>query len=149
MPGGEGKPPTTSAAFEVQRFAQLLSQADHRVTRELAGVLEEEGFTVDQWRILLLLADGASHPMSEIAEFALFSAPTLTRLVDRMVAENLVYRKADPRDRRRVLIHISARGRSVHERLGHCIEDAILADADSADVARLTALLVRLVDRLR
>lgn len=90
--------------------------------------------------------------MSEIAEFALLPAPTLTRLIDRMVADNLAYRKPDPQDRRRVLVHITRRGRVLQKRLAGRIEGsqtAILAEADADDVAQLAALLTDLADRLR
>jgi len=122
------------------------------VTRDLARLLQEEGSTLNEWRTLLVLADGASHPMSEIAAFALFPAPTLTRLIDRMVADNLVYRKADPCDRRRVLVHITSRGQERHERLAQRIEGAqvaMLGDADGSDLARLAALLTSLLDPQR
>jgi DNA-binding MarR family transcriptional regulator len=133
----------------MQELAQLLSQAERGVTRQLARVLEEERCTVEQWRTLVLLMDGVSHPMSEIAEFALLPAASLTRLIDRMVADNLAYRKADPQDRRRVLVHISPRGRALQRRLAAHIEESILAEADPNDVAQLAALLTRLADRLR
>jgi DNA-binding MarR family transcriptional regulator len=142
----------TRSDYVMQRLAQVLSQAERGVTRQLGLLLEQEGSTVEQWRVLMLLADGASHPMSELAEFALLPAPTLTRLVDRMVADNLAYRKADPRDRRRVLVHITPRGRALQRRLTERIETsqtAILAEADPDDVARLAALLTDLADRLR
>jgi DNA-binding MarR family transcriptional regulator len=145
----EGKAPDPSSA---QQLAQLLSQAERGVTRQLGRVLEEEGSTVEEWRTLVLLADGTSHPMSEIAEFALLPAPTLTRLIDRMVADNLAYRKPDPRDRRRVLVHITPRGRALHRKLAGRIEESyakILAEADPADVAHLAALLTELAARLR
>jgi len=98
--------PDTLSAADIQQLAQLLSRAERRLTRRLARPLEEEGATVEQWRALVLLADGAGHTMSEIAEFALLPSPSNTRLIDRMVADNLVYRKADMRDRRRVLVHV-------------------------------------------
>ena len=142
----------SSSASAMQELAQLLSQAEHGVTRQLRRVLDDEGSTVEQWRALVLLADGVSHPMSEIAEFALLPAPTLTRLIDRMVADNLAYRKADPRDRRRVLVHITPRGRALQRRLAGRIEDShavILAQADPDDVAQLAALLTDLAARLR
>jgi DNA-binding MarR family transcriptional regulator len=135
-----------------QQLAQLLSQAERQVTRELGRVLGPSGCSVEQWRTMALLADGETHSMSEIAEFALLSPPSLTRLVDRMVADNLAYRTQDPQDRRRVLVHITARGRRVHEHLARLIErdrDAILADADARDVAQLAALLNDLVHRMR
>jgi DNA-binding MarR family transcriptional regulator len=139
-------------ASVMQRLAQLLSQAERGVTRQLGRLLEEEGSTVEQWRTLVLLADGRGHSMSEIAEFALVPAPSLTRLVDRMVADNLAYRKADPRDRRRVLVRITPRGRSLQKRLAGRIEGsqaAILAEAVADDVAQLAALLTHLADRFR
>ncbi len=135
----------------MQRLAQLLSQAEHRLTRELSRVLEEGGSTVEEWRTLALLVDGGGHPMSEIAEFALLPAPTITRLIDRMVSANLAYRTADPRDRRRVLVRITPQGRDLHDRLRSRIEarqDAVLARAETDDVAQLAALLTQLLDRL-
>jgi DNA-binding MarR family transcriptional regulator len=143
-----GAVPTTA----MQRLAHLLSQAEYGVTRGLARVLEEEDCSVEQWRALVLRADGVSHSMSEVAEFALLAAPTLTRLVDRMVADNLAYRTADPQDRRRVLVHITRRGRALQKRLAGRIESsraAILAEADPGDVAQLALLLTDLTNRLR
>jgi DNA-binding MarR family transcriptional regulator len=136
----------------MQHLAQVLSQAERRVTRQLATVLEREGCTVEQWRTLTLLADGQSHPMAEIAEVALLPAPSVTRLVDRMVADNLVYRKPDDRDRRRVLVRITRRGRDLHRRLAVGIEreqDAILARTGERELAQVVATLSGLVRRLR
>src|ERR671911_319721 len=128
----------------MQRLVQLLSHAERRVIRRLGEVLEDVGCTVERWRVLTLLADGATHSMSEIGEFALLPPPTLTRLIDRMVAENLAYRNADSLDRRRVLVHISPRGRALHDRLAKRIErkrDLILAEVGASHVAQLAALL--------
>jgi DNA-binding MarR family transcriptional regulator len=148
----EGIARGSTPAAALQRLAQLLSQAERRVTRQLGRVLEEEGCSVEQWRALVLLADEVSHSMSEVAEFALLPAPTLTRLIDRMVADNLAYRTVDPQDRRRVLVHITPRGRSLQKRLAGRIERSqavILAEADPDDVAQLAALLSDLARRLR
>jgi DNA-binding MarR family transcriptional regulator len=148
----EGAARASAPAVATQRLAQLLSQAEHGVTRQLGRVLDGEGCSVEQWRALVLLADGVSHSMSEVAEFALLPAPTLTRLIDRMVADNLAYRTVDPQDRRRVLVHITPRGRALQKRLAGRIESsqaAILAEADPDDVAQLAALLSDLANRLR
>ncbi len=122
------------------------------MTRQLARALEAEGSTIEQWRILLLLADGRGHPMSEIAEFALVPAPSLTRQIDRMVTDGLVHRMADERDRRRVLVHLTRRGRAPHRRSGERVEHeqhALLAGGEPAQAERLLSLLGGLVDRLR
>jgi DNA-binding MarR family transcriptional regulator len=148
----EGIARPSDPAGAMQHVAQLLSQAERGVTRQLRRVLEEEDCSVEQWRALVLLSDRVGHSMSEVAESALLPAPSLTRLVDRMVANNLAYRTVDPRDRRRVLVHITRRGRGLHRRLAVRIENnhtAILSEADPDDVARLGALLTDLADRLR
>jgi DNA-binding MarR family transcriptional regulator len=114
--------------------------------------LEQEGCSVEHWRILLLLSDGHGHPMTEVAEFALVPAPSVTRLIDRMVTEGLVHRTADPRDRRRVLVHLTPGGRALRQRLDELVEreqDAMLAGAPAAEAERLLGLLGVLADRLR
>lgn len=128
------------------RVAHLLSQTEARVTRELSRILAVEGCTVEQWRALALLADGQSHSMSEIAEAAVVPLPSLTRLIDRLVAENLAYRQPDDEDRRRVLVHVSERGRDLYTRACRLIEDeqdAVLAAADWTGLAELTQYLDR------
>jgi DNA-binding MarR family transcriptional regulator len=133
-------------------LAHLLSQAERRVTARLSAVLELEGLTLAQWRVLSLLADGAGHPMTEAAEFAMVPAPTLTKVVDRMVSSNLVYRRPDLRDRRRVLIYSTARGRRLHQRLSRDLGPAerVLRDiADEQDAAELSRLLQGVLKRLR
>jgi DNA-binding MarR family transcriptional regulator len=144
--------PRSTPPSLIQELAQALSRAERVVTRELVRALEAEGSTIEQWRILLLLADGRGHAMSEIAEFALVPAPSLTRLIDRMVSDGLVHRRPDLRDRRRVRVHVTRRGRALHRRLAERLaheQQAMLAGAEPAEVRRLLGLLGGLVDRLR
>jgi DNA-binding MarR family transcriptional regulator len=135
----------------LEELAQALSRAERCVSRRLARALEPEACTVEQWRILLLLGDGRGHRMSELAEFALLPAPTLTRLVDRMATDGLLYRRIDERDRRRVLVHLTRRGRALRRSAGERVEreqEALLAGADAKDVQRLRALLDELAERV-
>jgi len=139
-----------SRESDLQRLAQLLSQAERHFRRELERVLDGQGSTIEQWRTLALLMDGASHTMSEITEHAMLPAARSTRVIDRMVAKNLVYRKVDPVDRRRVLVRATARGETLHFELKTRIEaerDTILAETNPDEVAQLTALLGTLLDR--
>lgn len=133
-------------------LAHLLSHAERRLGRRLAAVLAKEDCSVEEWRVLSAVADGQGHPMSEIAEHALMPAPTLTKLVDRMVAGNLVYRRPDPVDRRRVLLYLTARGRILHQRAAHRVhsDQTRLLDAigDRGELARLLPLLSATVDGL-
>lgn len=125
-------------------LASVLSRAERHVTRRVAAVLAEEGCTVEQWRVLAAVAGTSGRPMTEIAEAAMLPAPSLTKLVDRMVADNLVHRRPDPSDRRRVLLHLAPRGRIRHERAAHRLaEDQALLLASLPDEL---AALARLLD---
>jgi DNA-binding MarR family transcriptional regulator len=131
-------------------LVQALSHAERAVVRRLSPVLEAEGCSLARWRVLLLLADGKGHPMSEIAEFALVPAPSLTRLVDRMGTDGLVHRRVDARDRRRTLAHLTPRGRALHRRLDQRVQreqDAVLAEAGPGDAEALLGLLGALAGR--
>jgi len=98
-------------------LGRLLAQAGRLVSRLTEAVLASATLTVDQWRVLDLLADRAGHSMSEIAGAVVVPGPTLTKIVDRLVDAALVYRLVDDRDRRRVLVFISDDGRALHQRL--------------------------------
>ncbi len=135
---------TTRAGWQL---ADLLSHAEHQVSRRLSAALQAEGLTLDQWRALSFLADGAGHTMSEVADHAMLPPATLTRVIDRLVEVNLIYRRSDLGDRRRVLVFLSARGRSLHRRLATTIEreEAVLTAAlDDEERELLAGLLERL-----
>jgi len=129
-----------------------LSDAERRVARRLAQVLAQHGCTVERWRALALLARADSHGMTELAEFTQLPPASVTRLVDGLVADNLAHRKADPLDRRRVLVHITRRGLALQRQLSERIaaeRDAILGEVEESDVAALLESLAGLVARLR
>jgi DNA-binding MarR family transcriptional regulator len=129
-----------------------LGDAERRITRRLAQVLADHACTVERWRALAVLSGDRSHDMSELAEFTQLPPASVTRLVDALVADNLAHRKADPRDRRRVLVHITGRGLALQRELSDRIaaeSDTILGDADDGDVADLLEALAALRARLR
>ena len=132
-------------------LAGLLAQAERRVARRIESALRTADINAEQWRVLTLLADGTGHPMSEIAGFAMVPAPTLTKIIDRLIDRTLVYRRVDVEDRRRVLVFLSSRGADLFDLVG---TDVAVAERELADVlgdrdaAHLTELLSRLLDRL-
>lgn len=128
----------------------LIGDAERRLTRRLATFLSEHDCTVERWRALSLLAHGESHRMSELAEFTQLPPASLTRLVDGMVADNLVHRKPDPRDRRGILVHLTDRGLVLQARLSAQIADErLFGDLDEGELAALLESLGALVERLR
>jgi len=128
----------------------LIGDAERRLTRRLSTLLSEHDCTVERSRALSLLAHGESHRMSELAEFTQLPPASLTRLIDGMVADNLVHRKPDPRDRRGILVHLTERGLALQAELSALIADEqLLGDLDEREFAVLLEALGALVDRLR
>lgn len=134
--------------------AFLLSQAEYRMARRLEPLLAAHDCSLERWRVLCGLAlHGAhrGHPMSDVAAFATLPAPSATKLIDGMVADNLVYRRADVHDRRRVLIFPTPHGRLLHQRLTVAVEEqqrrlVELVSPDGRD--GLAVLLGRLITQL-
>ncbi|WP_158854608.1 MarR family winged helix-turn-helix transcriptional regulator [Saccharothrix deserti] len=89
---------------------------------------------------------------TSLAEFALLPAPTLTKVVDRMVAANLVYRRVDDADRRRVLVFIADHGREALRRWVAAVErdrEDLVHIVSSEEISLLTALLMRISSGLK
>lgn len=136
--------------LELQRLAQTLSRTEQSVTRRVARLLEGDGCSIEQWRAFVLLSDGTGHSMSELAKHILVPPASLTRLIDRMVALNLAYRKADTVDRRRVLVYATPRGRALHRKLSRRIsraQDEVLETLAEEDVVELIDALTGLMNR--
>jgi len=82
--------------------------------------------------------------MGEIASHTALPAPTATRVVDRLVAAQLAFRRTDPIDRRRVLVHLAADGRAVVERVCGRVErdaGAVIGAPATTERAHLAELL--------
>ncbi|MEO3768831.1 MarR family transcriptional regulator [Micromonospora sp. B9E7] len=124
-----------------------LTRAERLLSRRLGAVLADDALTVEAWRVLCLLADGQGHPMSEVSAEASLPPGTLTKLVDHLVDRNLVFRRIDPMDRRRIRAYLTARGRREHERLDQRVR-ASLAELGIPTDTGLVERLDDLVDRL-
>jgi DNA-binding MarR family transcriptional regulator len=132
-------------------LAYLLTEAERGVNRGLAEALAAEGVTVEQWRILRALSDGYGHSMGDLAAAVLMPHPTLTKAVDRLIDEALVYRRQDETDRRRVTVFLAKRGRTLIERLDRHAEEhhrAVQAAYGAQRTERLMRELARLVASL-
>ena len=90
-------------------LAHLLAQANRRLNKQLS----EEGVPLDQWRILRVLHESDGMTMRALADSVTLNRPTMTKVVDKLVADALAYRVPDPKDRRKVRIFLSDQGRAL------------------------------------
>ncbi|WUI01522.1 MarR family transcriptional regulator [Spirillospora sp. NBC_00431] len=142
---------TTGMAQDELDLPRVLARVERGIAARLAAALKTAGSTVEEWRVISLLADGAGHTMTEIADFALLPAPTLTKVIDRLVSAGLVFRRVDEADRRRVLAFLSENGRASFDRLSGTIEDEWRRVQDTVgqeELALLRVLLARMSARL-
>ena len=95
----------------------LLGRAERLLSRRLAAALDAERCSPDAWRVVALLSGGGGHCMTELSGLSLLPPSSLTRLVDQLVEEGLVHRRGDELDRRRIRVHLSPRGRRLHDRV--------------------------------
>lgn len=94
-----------------EHLSHLLTQANRHISRQLTA----EGVSLDQWRLMMALSESRGSTMGKLAEELAINHPTLTKLVDRMVEDALVYRVPDPDDRRKVRMFLSDKGSALLE----------------------------------
>jgi len=91
------------------RMRQLMS------TGQVSGWLSLD-LTMSQMKVLFLLYEGEM-TMGQLAKPLGVTLSTVTGIVDRLVAEELVVRSESPVDRRQVIGHLTKNGRQLIERL--------------------------------
>jgi DNA-binding MarR family transcriptional regulator len=108
MPAGE----VDTTAVPRPDLVELLSATTRRVSRAVASALAEDGGTLEGYRVLRCLAAAPGRTMGQLISALHLPGPTATRVVDGLVDAALAYRLPDPDDRRRVVVHPSALGRT-------------------------------------
>lgn len=125
------------------RAARVAAQA-------VDDALAADKLSVDHYLVLEALTARPGATMAELRDRTRIAAPTLTRVVDRLVSIAAVYREVDVDDRRKVRVHPSTRGRQLHTRLSMTVRDVEgewlgeLPGAESADLVRRLANLLHL-----
>jgi DNA-binding MarR family transcriptional regulator len=146
MPGPEADVITTPGRPDL---VELLTATSRRVSRAVAAALAEDGGTLEGYRVLRLLAAAPGRTMGQLVSGLRLPGPTATRVVDGLVDAALAYRLPDPGDRRRVVVHPSALGRTRLARWEGLVaaQEAALARSLGEDrVGALIQALSELVD---
>jgi long-chain acyl-CoA synthetase len=110
-----------------------LTRAVVRLSRQVEITLTESQLSVAQFRLLDRLSGGSAVGHS-LAEWLAVKPPSITALVDGLVARGLVERTVDPTDRRRVTHELTPEGRGLYD----AVSDALSA--------RLNQIVAHLAD---
>jgi DNA-binding MarR family transcriptional regulator len=123
--------------------------AAHAFNRVYKPLLDTLGLTYPQYLVMLVLWERDGVPLKAIGERLFLDSGTLTPLLKRLEAAQLVKRTRSTEDERQVLIALTAQGHALKERARN-VPQSILAASDCS-IAELIAMkdeIVALRDRL-
>lgn len=109
-PAGPAETPSLGPALD---FLSLLWRVDHALQRRSKRAALELGLTGPQRLVLSLLGRFPGLPAGRLAALLHVHPSTLTGVLQRLERAGLIRRRADPRDRRRALFGLTARGREL------------------------------------
>ena len=132
-------------AFTIMDVARLIkTYADQRA--------RQFGVSRAQWAVLIRMERTEGLKQSELAEMLDLQPITLTRLLDRLAANGLIERRADPNDRRANRLFLKPAARPLLEQLAELGTDmmaTVLEGLDAKSNERLLRDLVLMKDNLR
>lgn len=117
-----GKRSGAQPCAEETAFLELLRTSD-QLTRGLVPILRAEELSMTQYNVLRILR-GAAEGLTcgEIGNRMITRDPDITRLLDRLEKRDLILRQREVRDRRTVLVRITAAGLDLLGRLDEPVQ---------------------------
>ena len=133
-----------SLGYQVNRLARLLAGS-------LRARIEPHGVVPGQFAQLLALYDEDGITQNELCERVHVDQSTMAHTLKRMERDGLINRSADPTDRRRAIIRLTSRARSLQPILtAAAVEVNAVATrgVDSAEADAAMSVVARLIDNL-
>ena len=121
----------------------------HAFNRVYKPLLDKLGLTYPQYLVMLVLWERDGVPVKDIGERLFLDSGTLTPLLKRLEAADLIKRTRSTEDERQVLIALTIKGESLREK-ARAVPQSILA-ASACSVGELVSMkneIVALRDRL-
>lgn len=126
--------PRREFAFLVHDVARLLKTYADQKARQY-------GMTRAQWAVLVRLQRTEGLKQSELAEILDLQPITLTRLLDRLCANGLIERRADPDDRRANRLFLTPAAGPVVKSLGRLGEELMTTVLEGIDLDTVELML--------
>ncbi|MCU0459899.1 MAG: MarR family transcriptional regulator [Bacteroidales bacterium] len=89
--------------------------ASRLITREYQPFLDRLGITYPQYLVLMILWEEDGVPVNDIAKKLVLNTNTITPLLKRMEKDGIIKRKRSKEDERKVIVHLTARGKGLQE----------------------------------
>ena len=151
--GGSSHPVTQAEAESItldDRLCLALYTASRSMTARYRVALEDFGLTYPQYLVMVLLWEEPSVPVGRIGERLSLESSTLSPLLKRLEAMDLISRTRDRADERLVIIGLTKAGRQLQERASTVTLDICRASGLSLDqISSLVGELHRLDEQLK
>src|SRR5215475_2066818 len=132
-------------AFTIMDVARLLkTYADQRA--------RQFGISRAQWAVLMRIDRNEGLKQTELADMLDLQPITLTRLLDRLAANGLIERRADPNDRRANRLYLKPAAKPLLDRLsdlGADMMEAVLHGVSPTSIERMLKELGAVKNNLR
>ncbi len=140
---------TSKSALPRETFRNLI-RVQERLAGEFAPLFREYGISSAQYNVMRILRSAPSEgaPCQYIGSHLLTKVPDVTRLIDRMVASDLVRRERSERDRRIVQVHLTGKGKDIYQRLEAPVDElhkSQLADLSPEQMQSLNQALLQVL----
>jgi MarR family transcriptional regulator, organic hydroperoxide resistance regulator len=143
------KPATNLPLLLGNQLCFAVYSTAHAFNRAYKPLLDRLGLTYPQYLVMLVLWERDGLPVRDIGERLFLDSGTLTPLLKRMEAAELIKRTRGTEDERQVLIALTSQGQALREK-ARAVPKAILA-ASACSVSELSAMkneIIALRDRL-
>ena len=135
-------------AFALRKqVGHLLRRAHQRHTAIFQAMIGEGQVTPLQFAVLMTLADMDEASQNHLGRLTAMDAATMQGVIKRLLARGLIRRRADPGDRRRLLLTLSRAGEELVAEVtdrGHAISERTLEPLSAAERKTFLRLLGRL-----
>jgi homoprotocatechuate degradation regulator HpaR len=114
--------PSKSSRLQHRNLPLLLLQARERVISHFRPILNANGITEQQWRIVRVLLEVPALEPRQIGELCAISSPSMAGVLERMEAAGYVSRRRVQHDQRRVLVSLTRKSRDLAARMAPQID---------------------------
>lgn len=135
-------------------FPIINGKVSMAINRMMYRNFKKEGLdiTPEQWTVLAFLWKQDGVTQQTLCNSTFKDKPSMTRLIDNLAKQDLVYRNASTQDRRSNYIYLTDLGKSIKEKANKAIYttmDAALAGIDENGLKQVRTLLAAVFGNIR
>lgn len=135
-------------------FPIINGKVSMAINRMMYRNLRKEGLdiTPEQWTVLAFLWREDGVTQQTLCNSTFKDKPSMTRLIDNLTKQNLVYRNTSDKDRRSNFVYLTDLGKSIREKAHHAVQqtmDSALAGIDEEGLKQVRILLAAVFGNIR